>query len=162
LLGRAPALRVIARTGVGTDLIDVPAATARGVAVVITPGAGAVAVAEGAIGMALHLVKRFGPLTAMVRDGRWAERAGVSVGLLDTDAVWRALTDGRLSGVGLDVFDPEPPGRHPLYGHPDVVLTPHLMGLSRRATAATFTAAARGVLDVLCGREPQAVADPAW
>jgi D-3-phosphoglycerate dehydrogenase len=83
LLGRAPALRVIARTGVGTDLIDVPAATARGVAVVVTPGAGAAAVAEGAIGMALHLVKRFGPLTAMVRDGRWAERAGVSVGDLD-------------------------------------------------------------------------------
>src|SRR6185369_5465973 len=68
---------------VGTDLIDVPAATARGVAVVVTPGAGAAAVAEGAIGMALHLVKRFGPLTTMVRDGRWAERAGVSVGDLD-------------------------------------------------------------------------------
>ncbi len=30
----------------------------------------------------------------------------------------------------------------------------------RRATAATFAAAARGILDVLCGREPQAVADP--
>ena len=255
LLGRAPALRVIARTGVGTDLIDVPAATARGVAVVITPGAGAAAVAEGTIGMALHLVKRFGPLTALVREGRWAERSAVGVGdldgatlgvvgygrigrrtaalaaafgmrvlaydpvseppadvrcarlgdlaarsdvitlhlplnehtrhvvgdaflsrvrpgtvlvncsrggLIDTDAVWRALTDGRLSGLGLDVFDPEPPGRHPLYSHPGVVLTPHLMGLSRRATAATFTAAARGVLDVLCGREPQAVADPAW
>jgi D-3-phosphoglycerate dehydrogenase / 2-oxoglutarate reductase len=259
LLGQAPALRVIARTGVGTDLIDVPAATARGIAVVITPGAGAAAVAEGAIGMALHLVKRFGPLTALVREGRWAERAGVSVGdldgatlgvvgygrigrrtaslaaafgmrvlaydpisepsadvasvehcdrladlaarsdvitlhlpltertrhlvddaflarvrpgavlvncsrggLIDTDAVWRALTDGRLSGVGLDVFDPEPPGRHPLYRHPDVVLTPHLMGLSRRATAATFTAAAQGVLDVLSGREPRAVADPGW
>ena len=83
-------------------------------------------------------------------------------GLIDTDAVWRALTGGRLSGVGLDVFDPEPPGRHPLYSHPDVVLTPHLMGLSRRATAATFTAAARGILDVLCGREPRAVANPAW
>ena len=36
------------------------------------------------------------------------------------------------------------------------------MGLSRLATAATFTAAARGVLDVLAGREPQAVANPAW
>ena len=82
--------------------------------------------------------------------------------LIDTDAVWRALTTGRLSGVGLDVFDPEPPRPHPLYRHPDVVLTPHLMGLSRRATAATFTAAARGVLDVLAGREPQAVANPAW
>jgi D-3-phosphoglycerate dehydrogenase len=255
LLDRAPALRVIARTGVGVDLVDVPAATARGIAVVITPGAGVAAVAEGAIGMALHLVKRFGPLTALVREGRWAQRAGVSVGdldgatlgvvgygrigqrtaalgaalgmrilaydpvreppadvrcaslgdlaarsdvislhlplneqtrhlvddafldrvrpgavlvncsrggLVDTDAVWRALTTARLSGVGLDVFDPEPPAPHPLYHHPDVVLTPHLMGLSRRAAAATFTAAARGVLDVLAGREPQAVADPAW
>jgi D-3-phosphoglycerate dehydrogenase len=76
--------------------------------------------------------------------------------------VWRALTTGRLSGVGLDVFDPEPPRPHPLYDHPDVVLTPHLMGLSRRATAATFTAAAQGVLDVLAGREPPAVANPAW
>jgi D-3-phosphoglycerate dehydrogenase / 2-oxoglutarate reductase len=255
LLGRAPALRVIARTGVGTDLVDVPAATARGIAVVITPGTGATAVAEGAIGMALHLVKRLGPLTALVREGRWAERGTVPVGdldgatlgvvgygrigqrtatlavafgmqilaydpvseppadvrcagltdlaarsdvitlhlpltdqtrhlvddaflaevkpgavlvncsrggLVDTDAAWRALTDGRLSGVGLDVLDPEPPGPHPLYSHPDVVLTPHVMGLSRRATAATFTAAARGVLDVLGGREPAAVANPGW
>jgi D-3-phosphoglycerate dehydrogenase len=255
LLDQAPALRVIARTGVGVDLVDVAAATARGIAVVVTPGAGAAAVAEGAIGMALHLVKRFGPLTALVREGRWAQRTEVPVGdlggatlgvvgygrigqrtaelgaafgmrvlaydpvseppadvrcadlrdlagrsdvitlhlpltgqtrhlvddpflarvkpgavlvncsrggLIDTDAVWRALTTGRLSGVGLDVFDPEPPGLHPLYSHPDVVLTPHLMGLSRRATAATFAAAARGVLDVLAGREPQAVANPAW
>ena len=255
LLGKAPALRVIARTGVGVELVDVATATARGIAVVITPGAGTAAVAEGAIGMALHLVKRFGPLTALVRDGHWVRRTEVPVGdlgdatlgvigygrigqrtaelgaafgmrilahdpvteppadircpdlidlagrsdvislhlpltslthrlvddnflarvkpgavlvncsrgaLIDTDAVWRALTSGLLSGVGLDVFDPEPPGSHPLYSHPDVVLTPHLMGLSRRATAATFTAAACGVLDVLCGREPQAVADPAW
>ena len=44
-------------------------------------------------------------------------------GLIDTDAVYRALTAGRLSGVGLDVFDPELPGPHPLYSHPDVVLT---------------------------------------
>src|SRR5216683_2083951 len=255
LLDKAPALRVVARTGVGVELVDVAAATARGIAVVITPGAGAAAVAEGVIGMALHLVKRFGTLTALVREGRWAQRTEVPVGdlggaalgvvgygrigqrtaelgaafgmrilaydpvseppadvrctdlgdlagrsdvitlhlpltgqtrhlvddaflarvkpgavlvncsrggLIDTDAVWRALAAGRLSGVGLDVFDPEPPGPHPLYRHPDVVLTPHLMGLSRRATVATFTAAARGVLEVLAGREPQAVANPAW
>ncbi|HEY2240329.1 MAG TPA: NAD(P)-dependent oxidoreductase [Streptosporangiaceae bacterium] len=255
LLDKAPALRVVARTGVGVELVDVPAATARGIAVVVTPGTGTAAVAEGAIGMALHLVKRFGPLTALVREGRWAQRTQVPVGdlgdatlgmvgygrigqrtaelgaafgmrilaydpvgeppadvrctdlgdlarrsdvislhlplttstrhlvddgflaqakpgavlvncsrggLIDTDAVLRALTTGRLSGVGLDVFDPEPPSPHPLYDHPDVVLTPHLMGLSRRATAATFTAAAQGVLDVLAGREPPAVADPAW
>ena len=37
LLDTAPALRVVARTGVGVDLVDVAAATARGIAVVITP-----------------------------------------------------------------------------------------------------------------------------
>ena len=36
------------------------------------------------------------------------------------------------------------------------------MGLSRQATAATFTAAATGILDVLDGREPAAVANPHW
>jgi D-3-phosphoglycerate dehydrogenase / 2-oxoglutarate reductase len=40
-----------------------------------------------------------------------------------------------------------------------VVLTPHLMGLTRRATAATFADAARGVTDVLAGRQPAAVAN---
>jgi D-3-phosphoglycerate dehydrogenase / 2-oxoglutarate reductase len=64
--------------------------------------------------------------------------------------------------VNVDVFDPEPPQHHPLFDHPDVVLTPHLMGLSRQATAATFTAAATGVVDVLDGREPAAVANPDW
>src|SRR6476646_10676810 len=121
LLGRAAALRVIARTGVGTDLIDVPAATARGVAVVVTPGAGAAAVAEGAIGMALHLVKRFGPLTTLVREGRWADRAGVAVGDLD-GATLGVVGYGRIGrrtaalaaafGMRILAYDPvsEPPG----------------------------------------------------
>jgi phosphoglycerate dehydrogenase-like enzyme len=60
------------------------------------------------------------------------------------------------------VFDPEPPQPHPLFDHPDVVLTPHLMGLSGQATAATFTAAATGVVDVLRGLEPVSVANPHW
>jgi hypothetical protein len=36
------------------------------------------------------------------------------------------------------------------------------MGLSVGATRATFTAAARGVADVLSGRRPAALADPDW
>ena len=36
------------------------------------------------------------------------------------------------------------------------------MGLTRRATAATFAAAARGVVDVLTGRRPAALANPDW
>jgi D-3-phosphoglycerate dehydrogenase len=36
------------------------------------------------------------------------------------------------------------------------------MGLTRRATAAIFAAAARGVTDVLAGRRPPALANPDW
>lgn len=120
LLARAPRLRVLARTGVGTDLVDVPAATARGIAVVITPGAGAAAVAEGAIGMALHLVKRFGPLTALVREGRWAQRDAAGVGDLDGATLGvvgygrigrRAAALGAAFGMRVLAYDPvsEPP-----------------------------------------------------
>jgi D-3-phosphoglycerate dehydrogenase len=73
-----------------------------------------------------------------------------------------ALDSGRLAGVGLDVFEPEPPDHHPLFDHLAVVLTPHVMGLTRRANAATFADAARGVVDVLAGRRPPAVANPEW
>ncbi|HEU5386434.1 MAG TPA: NAD(P)-dependent oxidoreductase [Streptosporangiaceae bacterium] len=144
LLDRAPALRVLARTG----------------------GLGELAVRSDVITLHLPLDEQTRHLVgdaflAQVKPGAILVNCGRG-GLVDTDAVWRALTSGRLSGVGLDVFDPEPPAPHPLFSHPDVVLTPHLMGLSRRATAATFAAAAQGVLDVLGGREPQAVADPAW
>lgn len=61
-----------------------------------------------------------------------------------------------------DVFEPEPPEHHRLFDHPNVVLTPHLMGMTRRASAATYADAARGVADVLAGRRPAAVANPDW
>ena len=72
LLARGPRLRVLARTGVGVDLVDVGEASARGIAVVITPGSGTRAVAEGVFAHVLHLVKRLAPLTRLVREGRWA------------------------------------------------------------------------------------------
>jgi D-3-phosphoglycerate dehydrogenase len=94
------------------------------------------------------------PGTVLVNCGRG--------GLLDLDAAGTALDDGRLGGLGLDVFDPEPPAHHAVFDHEDVVLAPHLMGLSAAATRATFAAAARGVADVLQGRPPAAVANQAW
>ena len=41
-----------------------------------------------------------------------------------------------------------------------MTLTPHLMGLTRRGTELTFADAAQGVVDVLAGRQPAAVANP--
>ena len=105
---------------------------------------------QGLIGeAALRLVK---PGAVLINCGRG--------GLLDLDAAYAALLDGRLSGVGLDVFDPEPPHDHPLFHHPDVVLTPHVMALSRRARALVFEEMAAGMDDVLSGRRAAAVANP--
>ncbi|OCG73922.1 D-2-hydroxyacid dehydrogenase family protein [Microbacterium sediminis] len=47
--------------------------------------------------------------------------------IVDTDALIRALEEGRIRGAGIDVFDEEPlPADHPLRSAPRTVLTPHL------------------------------------
>ncbi|GAB3347927.1 hydroxyacid dehydrogenase [Amycolatopsis echigonensis] len=255
LLDSAPNLRVIGRTGIGVDRVDLDAASARSVPVVVTPSAGTRAVAEGALTLALHLLKRIGRYTTLVREGRWTQRNaftandldgavvglvgygrigrrvaelarafgasvlvydpylrpadadGVTVadlprvltgsdvlslhapltpetrhllgeaelsqvkpgailvncargGLLDLDAVHAALLDGRLGGVGLDVYDPEPPVDHPLFHHPDVALTPHIMGISARAWHRTCADMATGMAAVLGGGRADHVANP--
>lgn len=48
---------------------------------------------------------------------------------LDTDALTRALKEGRIAGACLDVTDPEPlPSDHPLWDMENVILTPHVSG----------------------------------
>ncbi|MDR6793849.1 phosphoglycerate dehydrogenase-like enzyme [Pseudarthrobacter oxydans] len=253
LLDRMPALKVIARTGVGTDLVDVAEANRRGIPVVITPGSNTASVAEGVFSHLLALVKKLPTLTSLVRDGRWEERSTVAVGdlegftlgiigygrigrrvariaeafdlkvlafdpfadvpagircatveellrrsdfvtlhvpltpenhnlinaerlalmpagailvncsrggLVDLDAAHEALLSGQLGGLGLDVFDPEPPAHHAVFDHANVVLTPHLMGFTRQGMAHTVRDAAKGAVDVLAGRPPAAVAAP--
>lgn len=66
-------------------------------------------------------------------------------GIVDLDAAHVALTSGKLGGLGLDSFDPEPAVWHDCFEHPNVVLTPHVMGLSSRAREQTFEAAALAV-----------------
>lgn len=46
-------------------------------------------------------------------------------GLFSHDSLLRLLDSGGLDGIGLDVFDPEPPGLDPLVLHPRVISTPH-------------------------------------
>jgi D-3-phosphoglycerate dehydrogenase len=74
LLAKAERLSVVCRHGVGYDLVDVPALTKRGIALMITPEANAASVAEHALMLMLNLARNVGPVSAAVRRGEWRVR----------------------------------------------------------------------------------------
>lgn len=73
----ATQLKVIGRTGVGYDTIDISAASDRGIPVVYTPGVGARAVAEAAMAFMLSLCKSIGYWDTELKAGHWATRYSV-------------------------------------------------------------------------------------
>lgn len=247
VLAAAPLLRVIARVGVGTDSIDIRAATEAGIVVTTTPGANRETAADHAVAMILAAVRRIVEHDASVRRGEWlraggmtpwdlhgttvgligfgdigravakrlrgfgtrmliadpahtAETAGdghhvvaldtllaeadiVSLhlplrgstrgiigarelaamrtdallvntargGLVDEEALVDALDAGSIRGAALDVFAEEPDVPMSLRDRPNVVLTPHVGGLSERSIARMTRAATDSVLSVLAG-----------
>jgi (S)-sulfolactate dehydrogenase len=55
-------------------------------------------------------------------------------GIVDEDAQAQALRDGRLGGAALDVFEHEPlAAGSPLAGAPNLILTPHIAGVTRES-----------------------------
>jgi phosphoglycerate dehydrogenase-like enzyme len=255
----APDLRVVARTGVGYDNVDVAAATARRIPVIYTPGASAGAVAEAAVALMLVLCKGIFHWDRELKRGNWESRSGpkprdlegATLGIvgfgrigrtvaervrpfgmtvlasdpyadadraaeLDVqlvnleellrrsdfislhavvteetrgminrerlrlvkpgaylinlargavvdglDVLHEALQDGRLAGVGLDVFEPEPPDvSHPIFAHPGCVAAPHVLGSSARGMASIYASMLRDVVAVLEGRRPRFAVNP--
>lgn len=75
LLAAAPKLRVIGRAGVGVDNIDAEAATRRGIVVMNTPGANAVAVAELTIGLMLALGRMLPKANSTMHAGKWEKKS---------------------------------------------------------------------------------------
>ena len=47
-------------------------------------------------------------------------------GVLDEKALLAALEEGKVSGVGIDVYEKEPTDNFPLIDRPDVLATPHV------------------------------------
>jgi D-3-phosphoglycerate dehydrogenase len=74
--------------------------------------------------------------------------------IVDTKAVAAALTQGKLSGAGLDVFDEEPPDAAVLSSLETLVATPHAAFYSDEAIAESQTKAATSIVTVLSGGEP--------
>jgi D-3-phosphoglycerate dehydrogenase len=76
-------LRVIGRTGSGYDSIDLEAATSRRIPIVYAPGAGARAVAEGALCMILACAKRLKEFDIKTINGQWEVRDKFTLGDLE-------------------------------------------------------------------------------
>src|ERR1700761_404160 len=75
LMEAASHLRVIGRAGVGVDNIDADAATRRGIVVMNTPGANAVAVAELTIGLMLALGRMLPKANSTMHAGKWEKKS---------------------------------------------------------------------------------------
>jgi D-3-phosphoglycerate dehydrogenase len=103
-----------------------------------------------------HMINR--ESLARMRDGAILVNTGRG-GLVDEAALLEALASGKLRAAGLDAFATEPlVGEHPFKAVPNVVLSPHVGGVSQDAYVNMGLAAARNVLAVLSQPRPAAAA----
>jgi D-3-phosphoglycerate dehydrogenase len=98
LLAHANKLRVIGRAGVGVDNIDVEAATRKGIAVMNTPGANAVAVAEQTMGMMLAMARHLCRANELMQAGKWEKKS-----LQGTELRGKTLGVVGLGRIGMEV-----------------------------------------------------------
>ena len=114
ILDRATRLRVLGRAGVGTDNIDIPKATALGIAVINAPAGNTVAVAELFFGSLISLLRHLPRAAASMSAGRWdrgdllgTELRGRSLGIIGLGRIGAEVaTRARAFGMSVSAFDP--------------------------------------------------------
>ena len=106
-----PRLKVVSRTGVGYDSIDLQAATDYGVAVCTHPGYGTEVVSDHAITLAMDVLRRTNELDADMRAGIWNHHArrplgqayGRTFGVVGMGEIGRAVAR-KAAGLGFKVI----------------------------------------------------------
>jgi D-3-phosphoglycerate dehydrogenase len=96
LLEHARKLRVIGRAGVGN--IDLDAATRKGIAVMNTPGANAIAVAEHALALMLAMARHISRANELMHAGKWEKKS-----LQGTELRGKTLGIVGLGRIGMEV-----------------------------------------------------------
>jgi D-3-phosphoglycerate dehydrogenase len=82
-------------------------------------------------------------------------------GIVNEQALYRALCAGHIAGAALDVWEVEPPDpADPLLNHPQVIATPHYAGTTEESLYRVGMAAVAEVLRVLRGEPPQNPVNP--
>jgi D-3-phosphoglycerate dehydrogenase len=76
-------------------------------------------------------------------------------GIVNEDALQRALDAGKVAAAGIDVFEKEPVTDHPLFRYEQVLVTPHLGGSTEEAQARVGSTVAEQVVEALAGRLPR-------
>ena len=114
LMAHAPKLRVIGRAGVGVDNIDAEAATRRGIVVMNTPGANAVAVAELTVGLMIALVRKLPAANSTMHAGKWEKKSlqggelrGKTLGILGLGRIGLEVAR-RARGFGMEIVAADP------------------------------------------------------
>ena len=74
-------------------------------------------------------------------------------GIIDEDAAYEALKSGKLSGLGLDAFEVEPPVDSRLLTLDNVISTPHTGAHTKEATENMANAAVKNLIDLLSGKD---------
>jgi D-3-phosphoglycerate dehydrogenase len=115
VIENSPQLKVISRTGVGFDAVDLAACDERGVVVTTTPGVNHHSVAEHTLAMLLAVARGWPDNDQRVREGRWRRLArprvmGRTLGIVGLGRIGKAVA-WRAAGLGMQVLAYEP--------HPD-------------------------------------------
>jgi D-3-phosphoglycerate dehydrogenase / 2-oxoglutarate reductase len=116
VLDAAPGCRFVCRLGIGYDMIDVAAATARGVAVANVPDYCVDEVVAHTLAMALSMLRGLGQLDVAVRAGRWSASTAYPLAATPADTVMGVVGLGRIGtkvaaqarALGFDVIAHDP------------------------------------------------------
>lgn len=94
---------------------------------------------------------------AQLPKGAYVINAARGGHLIETDLL-AALDNGHLSGAALDVFETEPlPSDSPLWSHPNIIVTPHVGGISDPELASRFVV--DGIMRIESGLKPENIVD---
>ena len=129
LLEHAPQLRVIGRAGVGVDNIDTAAATHRGIVVMNTPGANAVAVAELTLGLMIAMCRKITVANETMHAGKWDKKS-----LQGSELRGKTLGIVGLGRIGLEVAR-----RAAAFGMELIAYDPFLAPVIARENGVTLT-----------------------
>lgn len=90
-------------------------------------------------------------------------------GVIDEEALIKALENNQIHSAATDVFSNEPPTiDEPLFKYDNIIVTPHMAGQTKEAASGVATMAAEGVIAVMNGERwkyvcnPKAYEHPRW